>query len=856
LHLRFSSQVFASSTPQTNMAKRSLKATAHGIAKAKQIFERREWTQEYLASAVGLQTRQSIWKFFTGRPIERYLFIDICFQLDIDWEEIVDRPQFDAPEPELSPMQLAVAQRDPTPVVNGPVESSDFANTWLTLRDAIVAPLQARYQSVSDLLDIYQPVDLSQLYTDIKVKAYKQSRQWLETQDLREHFKHPQQADFREMPYQFNQSDAEPTSCFGYSNFDRRSNNDPINDGSAESTVDLSHALEQHRRITLLAKVGAGKSFLLRSLAVEFSVPEHHAGRLPLFIPLHQLEVALASLAENDCLATWLLESWPDRPQALTQSLWCWLVESGKVVLLLDALDAVGTVQRPRLNQIIQRVADRYPNLAIVVASRIGVADAFYPGFMPMAIAELTQAQIQQFSRKWFSTFATAPSTEVVSNLFLKQISDKRHRRLHDLAQTPLLLHLLCLTFCDRQQLPQNRSRLYEYILDVFLKHRAEIPHLPHNTNSPILSTANLIEIFSQIAFSEFAAGRMFFEKSKILSILADYIAQQPSPPIHPEQLWQASGLMLEQLIMRYGLLVEEAKGIYTFSQPVFQEYLSARYIAITAVMPSDARSHSPTEPLYLNHIAAHIVEPRWYEVILLVLEMLPRRICFLQMLQNQLGGLMRQTDSFNQCLHWIDHHTQTVCKKLEDTPAIHALRAFYFGSVTNSGLDLAYGLDPRLAWQLPTPLAQDLHCIRLLADIKAFAENPTNEQGIQIILAIQAIESEADDMDQHLSVILSVLWQKMQQQELESWSQPDLLRWVNSCRSAIMQIIEMPEFGQWTSAERSQLDQYYWANVFLLECLKKVDQAGDRLKPFFYRDFLKPPEAYQLHPLEQTCVA
>jgi predicted NACHT family NTPase len=838
------------------MAKRSLKATAHGIAKAKQIFDRREWTQEYLASAVGLQTRQSIWKFFTGRPIERYLFIDICFQLDIDWEEIVDRPQFDAPEPELSTAQLAAVQTDPTHVVNGPAESSDLADTWLTVRDAIVAPLQARYQIVSDLLDIYQPVDLSQLYIDIKVKAYKPSRQWLEAQDLEEYFNHPQQADFREMPYQFNQADAEPTSGCGHRNCDRPGSDGSINNDDAEYTVDLSHALEQHRRITLLAKVGAGKSFLLRSLAVELSAPEHHAGRLPLFMPLHQLEVALASLEEYDCLATWLLASWPDRPQALTQSLWCWLLESGKVVLLLDALDAVSTVQRSRLNQTIQRLADRYPNLEIVVASRFGVTDAFYPGFVPMMIAELTQAQIQQFSRKWFSTFAPAASTEGISDLFLEQIFDKRHRRLHDLAQTPLLLHLLCLTFSDRQQLPQHRSRLYEYILDVFLKHRAEIPNLPHNTNSPVLSTANLIDIFSQVAFSEFAAGRMFFEKSKILSILAEYIAQQPSPPSHPEQLWQASGLMLEQLIMRYGLLVEEAKDIYTFSQPVFQEYLSARYIAITAVMPSDARSLFQTGPLCLNHIAAHIVEPRWYEVILLVLEMLPRRIGFLQMLQNQLGGLLRQTDRFNQCLHWIDHRAQTVCQKLEEAPAIHALRAFYFGSTTNLGLDLAYGLDPRLAWQLPTLLAQDLHCIRLLADIQTFADNPTTEQGIQISLAIQAIESETDAIGQNLSVILSVLWQKIQQQELESWSQQDLLRWVNSCRSAIMQIIEIPELGQWTSAERSQLEQYYWANVFLLECLKKIDQAGDRLKPFFHLDFLKPLEVHQFQPLEQTCIA
>ena len=86
------------------MAKRSLKASEVGIKKAKQAFRRTGWTQEYLASAVGLETRQSIWKFFSGRPIERHLFIDICFQLNLEWEEIVAPPEEDEEEIEVAPV--------------------------------------------------------------------------------------------------------------------------------------------------------------------------------------------------------------------------------------------------------------------------------------------------------------------------------------------------------------------------------------------------------------------------------------------------------------------------------------------------------------------------------------------------------------------------------------------------------------------------------------------------------------------------------------------------------------------------------------------------------------------------------
>lgn len=74
------------------MARRSLKASTLGIEKAKRAFQVREWTQEYLASEVGLETRQPIWKFFTGKPIERQSFMEICFQLGLDWQEIAERP--------------------------------------------------------------------------------------------------------------------------------------------------------------------------------------------------------------------------------------------------------------------------------------------------------------------------------------------------------------------------------------------------------------------------------------------------------------------------------------------------------------------------------------------------------------------------------------------------------------------------------------------------------------------------------------------------------------------------------------------------------------------------------------------
>lgn len=38
---------------------------------------------------MGIKTRQPIWRFFAGKPVDRYIFFEICARLDLEWEEIV-----------------------------------------------------------------------------------------------------------------------------------------------------------------------------------------------------------------------------------------------------------------------------------------------------------------------------------------------------------------------------------------------------------------------------------------------------------------------------------------------------------------------------------------------------------------------------------------------------------------------------------------------------------------------------------------------------------------------------------------------------------------------------------------------
>ncbi|MDJ0703780.1 MAG: hypothetical protein QNJ46_10915 [Leptolyngbyaceae cyanobacterium MO_188.B28] len=59
------------------MVKRSLRPSLPGIQQAKRAFALKGWTQTNLAGEVNLKTRQPIWRFFTGQPVDLKIFIRI-----------------------------------------------------------------------------------------------------------------------------------------------------------------------------------------------------------------------------------------------------------------------------------------------------------------------------------------------------------------------------------------------------------------------------------------------------------------------------------------------------------------------------------------------------------------------------------------------------------------------------------------------------------------------------------------------------------------------------------------------------------------------------------------------------------
>ncbi|MDA0674717.1 MAG: NTPase (NACHT family), partial [Cyanobacteria bacterium] len=151
------------------MAKRSLRASAAGIQRVKRGFALKGWTQDNLAAEVNLKTRQPIWRLFTGQPIDRQVFMDVCHILDLDWREIADHPPAEFPDPGDLP---------------GISPDATWSETAAPDIDELVTQVRSQHHDtiqqrcgILQLLDIHHPVNLDDIYVDVNILAAIASQQ-------------------------------------------------------------------------------------------------------------------------------------------------------------------------------------------------------------------------------------------------------------------------------------------------------------------------------------------------------------------------------------------------------------------------------------------------------------------------------------------------------------------------------------------------------------------------------------------------------------------------------------------------------------------------------------------------------
>ncbi|MEK6753429.1 MAG: NACHT domain-containing protein, partial [Chloroflexota bacterium] len=398
--------------------------------------------------------------------------------------------------------------------------------------------------------------------------------------------------------------------------------------------VKVQEALADNLRMVVLGAPGSGKTTLMRYLALLYSrdcaegstsvrdvLGLSENGHTPILLPLRGLGAYLKTHYPQDDgtegharLLDYLQEYLKNERIKVDENFFDTLLNSGRVVMLLDGLDEVGSEDlRRRVARIVDSFAAAYSQCRIVVTSRIvGYSGAARLGenFATTTVRDFTLADIQQFLTHWhrmvsIGQMGVGESAEKYATDQTEQLltAIQKNSRVRDLALNPLMLTVIALVHRDRVKLPDRRAELYAEAVDVLLGKWDEARGVQE---SPILNDRPFDIINRRLMLREIA---LKMQEKGLREIEADDLNQQLRAAFTPLTKTKAESVSAAERFLtvireRTGLLVEAGQGVYRFSHLTFQEYLAAVEIA--------------ERDDYIAYTLSHVADPTWREPTLL----------------------------------------------------------------------------------------------------------------------------------------------------------------------------------------------------------------------------------------------
>ena len=618
-------------------------------------------------------------------------------------------------------------------------------------------------------------------------------------------------------------------------------------------------------KLMVLGEPGSGKTTFLKQLAIQCNQGNFQSQLIPIFIDLKDFARIARDKYNNFRFFNYISD------ELLNCDVWEQQIHTllihGRAFILLDALDEVDAEDGHAVWTAISDFSKQYFRNKFVISCRIGNQLAhrrFSLNFTDVEVAEFNNnGQIEAFAKKWFVAVARNSREQGLTQAarFIEKLHLSENQSILELAGTPILLNLACLVFQNKSNFPSGRAKLYEEGSDILLFLWDQTKNIKRDEVYRKLSVLNKKQILSQIAAIAFEGNDYFFERDTIQQIIADSITKLTDKNNVPVQVQLDSEAVLKSIAEQHGLLVERAKGIYSFSHLTFQEYFTAWRFA------------NSLEPKCLEKLVVHINEERWREVFLLTAEILPSADELMRLMKEQVDRIITKDKKMQQFFTWLNQKSLSVKNQDQVSFKLATVRSLYFAHEVDRFSNTmrerrphlfkcAYALEKTVHFGSNNALDIDSvvyffvvyagnpkdirfctldDVLKLKPDLKQKLEQLKDE--IPEIPSDEISDDEIPDNQKSEQEKKKENEDKEKWEKFNNWLENDSCKWSEQVKMVTIKYRNIGHNWQFTEEYKSQLRQYYDANKLLVDCLNSSRNLSPTTRAHIEETFLLPIE-------------
>ena len=284
-----------------------------------------------------------------------------------------------------------------------------------------------------------------------------------------------------------------------------------------------------------------------------------------------------------------------------------------EIILLIDGLDEVPENRRSAVWELIRSVARDYPNVRMLLTSRhissVHLSDGSYRSdlfqekelffratklwnkpkdFFEFVVSPLNDIEISNLIDRWFSGidldhvfFEKREKLGFYPDFLKNEIFQEKHSQILELARTPLLASLICMSFLySRARLPDTKKEIYDFSVKLMVSFRDKAKKIQDPLPFINFEAEERIELLKVIALnmqdgisSKSSDQTVEVNKNTVLTWIVKWLERYP-------RLSEREDEYLKFLIDRCSILREPNFNKIDFIHRSFMEYLAAEKIA------------------------------------------------------------------------------------------------------------------------------------------------------------------------------------------------------------------------------------------------------------------------------------